>query len=381
MRYAGWFIRVASAACLALLAELPLACGGSASHSPAPRAAGAGGGPSPSVSATAPLVPASPAPRDMIPASLLDGRFPGLLLIADRGNDRLLIVDARRHVRWVYPKPGVKPAYPFRYDDDAFFTPGYRGVISSQEDQHTIQVISLPRGKVVWHYGHPNVAGSTAGYLNRPDDAYMRANGTVSVADIRNQRVLFISRHKKVVKQIGTTGVVGHDPPRLLGVPNGDTPLPGGGTLVTEIAGSWVSAISAGGHLEWQVRTPAAYPSDAQLISDGTILLADYVSPGKVMIIDRKGHIRWQYGPSSGPGMLDHPSLAIALPDGLIAVTDDYRDRVVLIDRKSRRIVWQYGHTDTPGTAPGYLNTPDGMDFLPFAALVRHPALLTLVGK
>jgi hypothetical protein len=77
---------------------------------------------------------------------------------------------------------------------------------------------------------------------------------------------------------------------------------------------------------------------------------------------------------------LDHPSLAMALPNGDIVVNDDYRDRVLEIDPRNKRIVWQYGHTDHPGTAPGYLNIPDGMDFIPagptgspdYAAVV-HP--------
>jgi hypothetical protein len=374
MRWAGGGA-VAAALVLALLCA---ACGGPAASPAATGQAGAAATSPPAAAHASP--PAATSPLSAIPPSLQRGPFPGLLLIADRGNDRLLLVDARKHVQWSYPKPGVTH-YPFRYDDDAFFTPGYGAVISSQEDQHTIQVISLPGGKLLWHYGHPNVAGSRPGYLDRPDDAYMRPGGVVSVADIRNQRVLFISPQKRIVKQLGTTGVSGHAPPRLLGVPNGDTPLPDGGTLVTEIAGSWVSAVSPGGRLLWQVRTPAAYPSDAQPLPGGRILLADYVSPGKVMIIDRRGRVRWQYGPSSGAGMLDHPSLAIALPGGLIAVTDDYRDRVVVIDKRTGRIVWQYGHTGSPGTATGFLNTPDGMDFLPFDALVRRPALVALLGK
>jgi hypothetical protein len=67
------------------------------------------------------------------------------------------------------------------------------------------------------------------------------------------------------------------------------------------------------------------------------------------------------------------------LPNGLIAVNDDYRDRVVLIDPATSRIVWQYGHTDQPGTAPGYLNTPDGMDFLPFQQAISSPAIRRVV--
>jgi hypothetical protein len=301
--------------------------------------------------------------------------LPGLLLIADRGNNRLLLVDSHKRVVWRYPRPGVRPGFPFRYPDDAFFGPGYRTIVSSQEDQHTIQVTSFPAGHVLWHYGHPNTLGSALGFLYRPDDAYLRTDGTRSVADIMNDRVLMLSPRGRVVRQYGTTGVPGHDPPRLLGLPNGDTPLPGGGVLITEISGSWVDAVSARGRLLWAVHAPVAYPSDAQPLPGGRILLCDYSAPGKVLIIDRHGHVLWRYGPSSGAGALDHPSLALPLPGGLIAVNDDYRHRVVIISLRARRIVWQYGHTDHAGSARGFLNTPDGMDFLPGQALTGDPAL------
>ncbi len=354
--------------CLAVLAAavvvvglLLAACGGQPGRS------------SPSA-ATAASFPAQPASAPSLP-----GPFPGLLLIADRGNDRLLLVDGRKRVVWSYPRRGAAPSFPFHYDDDAFFSPDYRAIISSQEMQHTIQLISFPGGKVVWHYGRPDQPGSAAGRLNRPDDAYVLPDGTRTVADIVNQRVLFIAPSGRIVRQYGTTGVSGHRPPRLLGAPNGDAPTPGGGMLITEIAGSWVDAISAAGKLEWSVHTPALYPSDAQLLSGSRILLADYTSPGHVFIIDRRGRVLWRYGPSSGPGRLDHPSLAVVLPGGLIAVSDDYRHRVVLVDSRTRKIVWQYGHTGSAGSSRGYLNTPDGLDFLPAAAIARNRQLTALL--
>jgi len=49
----------------------------------------------------------------------------------------------------------------------------------------------------------------------------------------------------------------------------------------------------------------------------------------------------------------------------MIAVNDDYNHRVVIIDPRTKRIVWQYGHRGAAGTAHGYLNTPDGFDFVP----------------
>ena len=46
-----------------------------------------------------------------------------------------------------------------------------------------------------------------------------------------------------------------------------------------------------------------------------------------------------------------------------MALNDDNNDRVLVIDTRTKRIVWQYGHTGVAGTAPGYLNGPDGIDF------------------
>jgi len=247
-----------------------------------------------------PVTTAAPSPARQASASPLPGPFPGLLLIADRGNDRLLLVDGKKRVLWTYPRPGTAPSFPLRYDDDAFFCPGYRAIISSQEMQHTIQIISFPEGKVLWHYGRVDQPGSAPGRLDRPDDAYVLPDGTRTVADIVNQRVLFISPAGRIVRQYGTTGVSGHRPPHVLGAPNGDAPTPGGGMLITEIAGSWVDALSATGKLEWSVHTPATYPSDAQLFPGGRVLLADYTSPGRVFIIDRSCRVLWRYGPSSG---------------------------------------------------------------------------------
>jgi outer membrane protein assembly factor BamB len=289
------------------------------------------------------------------------------------------LVDGKKRVLWTYPRPGTAPSFPLRYDDDAFFCPGYRAIISSQEMQHTIQIISFPEGKVLWHYGRVDQPGSAPGRLDRPDDAYVLPDGTRTVADIVNQRVLFISPAGRIVRQYGTTGVSGHRPPHVLGAPNGDAPTPGGGMLITEIAGSWVDALSATGKLEWSVHTPAAYPSDAQLLRGGRILLADYTSPGRVFIIDRSGRVLWRYGPSSGSGQLDHPSLAAMLPGGLIAVSDDFHDRVVLIDPHTRKVVWQYGHTGVAGSSAGYLNTPDGLDFLPAPVIARDPEIGALL--
>jgi hypothetical protein len=268
---------------------------------------------------------------------------------------------------------------PFNFDDDTFFSPDHRSIISNQEEQQTLQQISFPGGKILWSYGHVNVPGSSPGYLYTPDDAYLLPDGNRVVADVHNCRILFISPAHRVVKQYGTTGVCEHAPPLRLNKPNGDTPTPNGGLLVTEIVGSWVDAIGPRGHLMWAVHAPVAYPSDAQWLGPGRILLADYSSPGHVLIMRKDGTVLWRYGPASGPGALDHPSLALMLPNGLIAVNDDYRHRVILIDRRTKRIVWQYGVTDRAAAGRGLLNTPDGMDFLPWRVAMQSRAIRRVV--
>jgi hypothetical protein len=218
---------------------------------------------------------------------------------------------------------------------------------------------------VVWEYGRYNVAGGGPGQLHTPDDAYPLANGDVMVADIFNCRVLQISPAKRIVRRWGRTGVCSHHPPRSYNEPNGDTPLPDGGLLITEIRGSRVVRLSATGRVVFDVHVPTRYPSDAQLDGKGNILVVDYSNPGAILRVSPHGRVLWRYQPRSGRGRLDHPSLAIELPNGLVAVNDDFRHRVVIIDPRTDRIVWQYGHTDHHSRANGYLFTPDGIDLIP----------------
>jgi hypothetical protein len=302
-----------------------------------------------------------------------DVAFQGRLLIADRGNDRLLLVDAAKHVLWRYPS-AASPAPPggFFYPDDAFFVRHGTAIISNQEGNETIVEIAFPSGRLLWRYGHPRVAGSGPGYLHEPDDAYLLRDGRVVVADARNCRVLLIGPHS--TSQIGGSGRCAHDPPRGLGAPNGDTPLADGNLLVSEIRGSWIDEITLAGRLVWSVHLPIAYPSDPQQLGPDLYLVADYTRPGGIVEFTREGRIVWVYRPQGGEAMLDHPSLAERLPNGRICVNDDYRHRVVVIDPATRRIVWQYGRTDRPGTAPGLLDTPDGFDLLlPGGATPTHP--------
>src|SRR5919204_786531 len=240
----------------------------------------------------------APAQRIFRLPPIARGPLPGYLLIADRDNNRALIVSPSKRVVW--------QATNLRGPDDAFFTPGYRTIITNEEFHDTLTELTVATKRRIWRYGHDAVPGSSPGYLDAPDDAYRLRNGATTVADIRNCRIVVLSRTRRVLRVLGGSCV--HDPPRGFASPNGDTPLPDGGLLVTEIGPpGWIDRLSPRGRLLWSVRSPIAYPSDAQLLPNGRILVAGFTNPGRIVEMTRTGHVTWSFGATSGPNELAKP--------------------------------------------------------------------------
>jgi hypothetical protein len=303
--------------------------------------------------------------------------LPGDVLIADNHNSRLLIVDPQGRVRWRFPGPGdLARGQSFLLPDDAFFSPDGKYVIATEEDYSVISVISIAQHKIVYRYGTPGVPGSSDNHVSNPDDAMMMPNGMLITADIKNCRVLLLPAVQRDLHRparvIGQTGVCGHNPPHLFGSPNGAFPATDGNYIVTEINGDWADEIGLTGQVRWSVHPPGVtYPSDTNEIYPGRYLTVDYSPAGQVVEFNARGRLLWRFGG------LNHPSLALPLPNGDILVNDDYNDRVIVIDPAAHRIVWQYGHTGRPGTAPGYLNDPDGVDITPpDSMLIIHAATM-----
>jgi outer membrane protein assembly factor BamB len=330
----------------------------------APAGVGAGT-PSP---ATGSIVPATTAPAaaTTAPAAAAGAwPFPNGLLIADRGNGRLIVINDAKQIVWKFPVAGSMPAGRLFAADDAFFAPDGNTIVANDEGRHIIYRIDIATKKVIWSYGHYRSAGSAKGYLNTPDDAYPLANGDIVVADINNCRILQIAPNKSIVRQWGTTGRCSNHAPRTFSAPNGDTPLPDGGLLITVINGARVVRLSATGKVIFDIHVPIVYPSDAQLLANGNIVVAGYTNPGAVIEVTPTGKLVWRYAPKSGSGRLNHPSLATPLPNGLVSINDDDRQRLIVIDPKTMKIVWQYGKTDVAGRGSGYLSDPDGHEPVP----------------
>jgi putative pyrroloquinoline-quinone binding quinoprotein len=303
--------------------------------------------------------------------------LPGDVLIADDWNNRLLIVDPQGRVRWRFPQRGdLARGQSFLLPDDAFFSPNGRYIIATEEENSVVSVISIARHKIVYRYGTPGVPGSSSNHVSNPDDAMMMPDGGLITSDIKNCRILLLAPPARQLHRprriIGTTGVCGHNPPHEFGSPNGAFPTTNGSYLVTEINNDWVTQMKLNGRVAWSTHPPGvAYPSDTNEIYPGRYLTVDYSQPGQVVEFNSSGRLLWRFGG------LNHPSLALPLPNGDILLNDDYNDRVIVIDPATKRIVWQYGHTGVPGTAPGYLNDPDGVDLTPpDSMLITHAATM-----
>ena len=121
--------------------------------------------------------------------------FGARLLVADRGNNRLLLLDARMHVLMAVPA-SVFPARTGR----GCTSPTTRSSPAAAPPSSPTRSRTRPSsrsptrpGRIIWSYGHPGRAGAAAGYLSEPDDAYLLKNGQVTVADANNCRVLVIN--------------------------------------------------------------------------------------------------------------------------------------------------------------------------------------------
>jgi hypothetical protein len=301
--------------------------------------------------------------------------LPGDILIADKNNNRLLVVDPQGRIRWQFPQPGdLARGQTFRIPDDAFFSPDGKDIIATEEDDSVISVISIATHRITYRYGTPGVPGSSANHVSNPDDAMLLPGGDLLSADIKNCRVILVRPPAHRPARIIGRGASGcwHDPPRRFGSPNGAFPMTNGKYLVTEINGDWVNAVSLSGHVSWSANPPGvSYPSDTNEVYPGRYLTADYSAPGQVVEFTAAGQLRWRFGG------LNHPSLALPLPNGDILVNDDFNHRVIVIDPVSNRIVWQYGHTGVAGSKPGYLNNPDGVDVTPpDSMLIAHAATM-----
>jgi hypothetical protein len=93
----------------------------------------------------------------------------------------------------------------------------------------------------------------------------------------------------------------------------------------------------------------------------------------RVMLVNRHGHIVWQYGSAgitgAGPNQLSAPVHALFLssfpmhPGFHVMITDQGNQRIIVVNA-AHDIVWQYGTTGVAGNGPNQLNNPNSAELL-----------------
>lgn len=273
-----------------------------------------------------------------LPATASGVPFTGHLLISDVGNKRIVEIAANGEMTWSFPAPGDTASLTLGPWDDAHYAPDGVTILANSAATSTVIAIDVPTRAVRWLAGTPGKPGRGTNAFSSPDDAVMALDGTTYFADILNCRVVQLSSEGKMLRAIGDGRCV-HDPPRSLASPNGAYPTADGDIVVTEITGSWISRLAPDGTVRWSVRSALAYPSDAMAEPDGSVLVADYVSPGQVVRIRSDGTILWRYDAAKG---LHNPSSSVPTSSNRVAISDDFANRILIVDPTTNEIVKEF---------------------------------------
>jgi outer membrane protein assembly factor BamB len=289
--------------------------------------------------------------------------LPTNILIADRNNNRLVVVSPLGRVVWSSPE--LSPS-------DAYFSSTGRSIVVTQHLNAVVLLRGVDSGRIDYSYGHPNTPGSGDDRLRDPQTGHLTATGQIVIADLGNCRILFVRKPSHSPASHLGNGSCVHRPPASFAEPDAAVPASDGGLVVTERNPGWIDVLSKAGKLVSQTRLATfSQPYDANEYAPGKLIVADRTHPGAVEELSAAtgsgtaGKVIWSYSPKSGTGELNDPTLAIVLANGDVLVADSLNDRVIVIDPKTNKIVWQYGHTATSGSTPGFLHTPESVDLLP----------------
>ena len=312
---------------------------------------GGGGTKTPTKPVAVSLIGATGSGRGFLAAGS-SSALPGNILIADRNNQRLLAITPAGQAVWSHNISGPSDAYP---------SSTAHSIVVTEHGAAQVFVLSVAHGSATYHYGHPNAPASSPNRLHDPSTGQFLPDGRLVIADKANCRVLLVRppSHSSVV-QYGSPSSCVHKPPTSFGYPDGAFPTADGGLVVTESTPGWVDLLDKKGKLVNKFQVAGLIkPDAANETPKGDFIATNYASPGAVVEFDSSGHVIWSYGPTSGAGKLDFPTLAIVLSNGNVLVSDARNDRVIVIDPSTKQIVWQYGHTGKPGSGAGFLHTPD----------------------
>jgi hypothetical protein len=215
-------------------------------------------------------------------------------------DNRVFIVGPEGHILWQYGQAGVTGAGPNQLNtpvQSLILTsfPGHPGVhvlIADQGNQRIILVNLF--GEIVWQYGTTGVAGDGPNQLNNPNSGEVLENGHILIADESNNRVIEITPSGKIVKTFTAGGTVS-------GAAFASR-LEDGDTLISDANNNRIVEVNWDDKVVWQYVTntasdsnPNPQPTRGIRLSNGDTLISDQFN-NRVIEVTHAGKIVFQQG-------------------------------------------------------------------------------------
>lgn len=224
----------------------------------------------------------------------------GNTLIADTGNDRVVIVDPDAAIAWNTSGIALSDGSTLSGPCDARAVPPSGRTLITDRDNHRVLEIG-PGGTVFWQFGQTGIPGAGGTRTSSPSSAERLTTGETLIADTGNDRVLEVSAGL-VVQWVGT----GFD------APTDADRLSTGCTLVTDVGSRRIVERDATATCDWEFARELRDPREADRLADGHALIAD---DERILETDGDTTVIWCYtGPSNYQEVLiENPTSGVTL--------------------------------------------------------------------
>ena len=215
-------------------------------------------------------------------------------------DNRVFIVGPEGHILWQYGQAGVTGWGPNQLNTPVqalILTtfpghPGFHVLIADQGNQRVILVNLW--GQIVWQYGTTGVAGDGPDQLNNPNSGEVLRNGHILIADESNNRVIEITPAGSIVKTFTAGGTVS-------GAAFASR-LADGDTLISDAGNNRIVEVDWNDNVVWQYVTntaadsnPNPQPTRGIRLRNGDTLISDQFN-NRVIEVTHGGKIVFDQG-------------------------------------------------------------------------------------
>ena len=327
--------------------------------------------------------PAPPAPP--APAPSRDGLEPGMILVAERGNNRVQAFHADGTFAFAFGGPGsANGTFDRPVSVAAFPNPsgGYRIAVADMYNNRVQLFDDAGNGTFVDHFGTPGVG---RGEFRYPASVSWSPDGSrLAVSDYNNHRVQVWSADGEFEFNVGYYGTGEGQ----FQTPRSAVWSPDGSRLaVADAFNHRVQIFDADRNVVDTIGTKE--PSDADGSFNTPRAVAYSPSGDRIAVADRGNHRVQIFDAdgnyltkfNAGNGTFSNPTSVAYSPDGsMIAVTDSGNNRIQMFHTNGT-FAFEFGSPGTgPSDAPGKLNAPMTAAFVPFPPVSR-PGMIAVADR